>query len=101
MRVNGAVAGLNDLCVAIQASDDFQSGVDIFRRGVFDLVQDHDIGKFDLIGQKMNQRAFVFFAQGLTAIRQEIVAREVFEQVHRIDHRDHRVQPCQIIQAVA
>jgi hypothetical protein len=65
------------------------------------LVEDDDIGKLDLIGQQMNQRAGVALARRFAAIGKKIMAGEISQQVCRIDHCDHRVEPRHIRQANA
>jgi hypothetical protein len=102
-RVGGHVGmvRLDDLRIRVQAADDLARRVHLMRLRVGDLVQDHHVGELDLVGQQMHQRARVLLAHRLAAIAQEIVAGIVAQQVHGVDDRDHRVEPCDVRQAFA
>ncbi len=65
------------------------------------LFSNDHVGEFHLVGQQIDQRARIGVAHHLSAVGQEIVAGEVGRQVHRIDHRHHRVQPRHVGQAGA
>ena len=49
--------------------------------------------RVDLVGQQVHKAAFVALARHLAPVGQEIVAGIIGQQVHRIHHRHHRVQP--------
>jgi hypothetical protein len=95
------VIGFNDLGVCVQAANDLQRGVDFLGPGIIHLVQDHHICKFDLVCQQVHEGAFVFFAHGLAPFMKKIMRGKVVQQVYRINHGDHRVEPGHIRQAVA
>jgi hypothetical protein len=87
--------------VRIERADDLAGGVEVFRRCRRDLVENDRVGKLDLIDKQINKCAVVLIAERLAAIAQEIARRIVLEQACRIDHRDHRIEPGDIRQAVA
>ena len=101
IRRNVRSIRFDDPGVGVEAADDLARGIDLFGSGVGDLVEDDHIGELDLIGQQMDQRALVLFTHGFAPVVQEIVAGIVVQQVHRIDHRHHRVETRDIRQAFA
>jgi hypothetical protein len=95
------MVGLDDPRIGVQAADDLARGIGALGARIRDLVQDHHVGELDLVGQQMHQRALVLLAQRLAPVAQEIVAGIVAQQVHRVDHRHHRVEPRDVRQALA
>ena len=87
--------------IGVQRVNDLARGIRPRGPGITHLVQHDDIGEFDLVGQQMHQRAGIPLARDFAPIGQDIVAGIVAQQVHRIDHSDHRVEPRHIGQAVA
>ena len=63
------VVGLDDPSIGVQAADDLSRCVHLMRLCVGDLVEDHHVREFDLVGQQMNKRPFVLFAQRLAPVR--------------------------------
>jgi hypothetical protein len=74
---------------------------DLMRLGIGDLVQDHHVRELDLLDEEVHQRPVILLAERLAAVAQEIVAGIVAQQVHRIDHRHHRVEARHVRQALA
>ena len=66
------------------------------REGVFvnqiRFVQNDDVGKFDLFGQKIGHRSRVVLGSRLFQTLQVLAHSQVFHKVGRIDHGDHRVE---------
>ena len=75
-RVGGHVrmVRLDDAGVGVEAADDLARGIGALRARVVGLVQDHHIGKLDLVGQQGDQRALVLVAHDLAPVLQEVVA---------------------------
>ena len=87
--------------IGVQRLDDLARGICAFGARIRGLVQHHDIGKLDLLGQQVDQRARIAFAKAFAPVGQEIVAGKVAQQIDRIDDRHHRVKPRHVGQAVA
>ena len=71
------VIGFDDPGVTIQGADDLAR---IFCAGcacICNLVEDHNIGKFDLFGEQADQTAVVFFAQRFAAVVEKVMAGEI------------------------
>ena len=65
------------------------------------LVDDDDIGEFDLVDEEVGDGAFVAFAGGHVAVLEVIGGVELFEEVGRVDDRDHGVEAGDVLQSVA
>ena len=95
------MVGLDNLRVRVETADDLARGIGALGSGIRRLIQDHNVRELDLIGQQMDQRALIFLAHGFATVAQEIMAGIILQQVHRIDDRDHRVEPGDIREALA
>ncbi len=93
--------GLLDARIGIERADDLMGKIALFGGGDGNLVQDHDIGELDLFDEQVDQRALIVLAKRLAAITQEVARGVVLQQIGRIDHRHHRIEPRDIRQAVA
>ena len=100
-RIDFGEIGLEDARVGVERAGDLARGLGRDRTRRRDLVEHHDIGEFDLLGEQVHQRPRVLRAQRLAAIAQEVVARVIPEQVRRVHHRHHRVEAGDVGQAVA
>ena len=60
------------------------------------LVDDDHVGELDLVGQEIDDRAFVLLAHAHLAVVQAVLAVEVPEEVGRVDHGHHGVEARQV-----
>jgi hypothetical protein len=63
-----------------------------------DLVDDDDVGTFDLLGQQRAQRAFIVLTGRRAALRQEIGAAIVIQEGMAVDHGHHGVNARHVVQ---
>lgn len=87
--------------IRVQPDDDLAGGVPLIRRRGADLVQDDDIGEFDLLHQKVDDGAVVAFARRLATVCQKIGRAIVIEKIGGIHHRHHGVEMRHIGKAAA
>ena len=96
-----SVIRLDDPRVRVQRGNDLARRVQPLGPRIADLVQNHDIGEFDLIDQQIDQRPVIALAQAFAPIPDEIMAAVIAQQVDRVHHRHHRVQPRHVRKAGA
>ena len=84
--------GLDDPRIGIQRADDRPCRDPLVGRRRAYLVEDDDIGEFDLFDQQPHQRPVIAFAGGFAAVGQKVGRAVVLEQVRRIDDSHHRIE---------
>jgi hypothetical protein len=63
------------------------------RRDQIGLVEHDDIAELDLVDQKVDHRAVVVLAQALSPIADVIGRCQITQEVERVDHGHHGVEP--------
>jgi hypothetical protein len=64
-----AHAGLDQRRIRVKGTDDLASSIDLLRARRIHLVQNDNVGEFDLLHQQINHGSLVrFFAKGLTTV---------------------------------
>ena len=65
-------AGLDEFRIGVERPNDLARGIELFGLCRIDLVQNDDVGEFDLIDEQIDQRAVVLLAQRLAPVLEEI-----------------------------
>lgn len=89
----GAHHRFDDIRLRVEGADDFSGRVGLRHACRVDLVEDNDIGKFNLFDQQIDERPLIFRPERLAAIGQEIARRIVAKEIDGVDDRHHRVKP--------
>lgn len=88
-----AEIGLDEFCIGVQPDDDLAGGIPLLWRCSADLVEHDDIGKFDLLHQKIDDGAVVAIARRFAPVGQKIGRTVIVEKIGGVHHRHHRVEP--------
>jgi hypothetical protein len=80
VRIDNRMIGFDQVGIGVEGLDDLAGGVRSFRPGIADLVQDHHVGEFDLVGQEVDEGAFVPVAKAFATVGERIVAGEVTQR---------------------
>ena len=89
---NLASRGRNDFSPRVECVDDGFDFTGLFLRNQVKLVQDDDVGEFDLIDKQIRDGAVVLLAKGFTPGLKRLCFVVIVQETVRINNRDHRVE---------
>ena len=92
---------LDDFGHRIERAQDGAHPVELIGRDEVCLVQHQHVAELDLVDQQVDHGAVVVLAQALATLADEVGSLVVVQEVRRIDHGHHRVEPRHVTQAAA